>query len=131
MKISVYSRNNILEGMSYWNVPKDYADPVLNYLLYGFEPGGFFTAVLANDFMGAIQRSHPANSIENLKHLCGWMDERMPPKCRGSYDKVYKWLELTEAERRDILVKHGLVYTEKEETWMALQGKSAQEPMLF
>lgn len=131
MKISVYSRNNILEGLAYWNVPKDYADPMLNYLIYGFEPGSFFTAVLANDFMGAMRHSHPANTIDALKNLYGWMNEKMPAKCKGSYDKVYKWIELSEEERRYILVKEGLVYTEKQETWMALQGKPVVEPMLF
>ena len=131
MKISTYSRNNILEGLSFWNVPKDYADPMIDYLIYGFEPGSFFTAVLANDFMGAVQHSHPANTIPALKQLCEWINNKMPKKCRGSYDKVNKWLEMSEKDRRAVLVKERLVFTEKEETWMALQGKPTHEPMLF
>lgn len=131
MNISVYSRNNILQTMEQWNVSKDYADPVYNYLVYGYEPGGFFTAVLANDWFGAIQRSHPANTIDALKAVSSWINEHMPKSCWGTYDKVGKWLDSTDEDRRAVLEKHGLIFTAKEETWMALQGKPTQEPLLF
>lgn len=131
MNISTYSRNHILEGMAHWDLPKDFAEAMINYLLYGFSPGSFFTAVLANDFMAAMRCSHPANSIQALKNLCGWIAERMPLTCRGSYDNVQGWLDLSDDRRRDILVNERLAYTEKQETWMSLQGRSTQEPMLF
>lgn len=131
MLIWQYSKNSILEGMSNWDVPKDFADPMVNYLLYGYSPGSFFTAVLANDFMAAMRCSHPANSIQALKNLCGWITEKMPLTCRVSYDNIQQWLNLSDDQRRDILVQHRLVYTEKQETWMALQGKPTHEPMLF
>jgi hypothetical protein len=131
MNISVYSRNNILQTMEYWKVPRDYADPIYNYLVHGYEPGSFFTAVLANDWFGAIQRSHPANTIDGLKAVSAWINEHMPKQCWGSYDKVGKWLTATDETRRSVLEKAELIFTEKDETWMALQGKPTHEPMLF
>ena len=56
MNITVYSRNRLYETFSKWDVPRDFADPMANYLVYGYEPGGCFTSVLANDFFAAMQR---------------------------------------------------------------------------
>lgn len=131
MNVTIYSRINILTTMERWHVAKDFSDPIYNYLVYGYEPGGFFTAVLANDWMGAIQRSHPSNTIEALKSISGWINECMPKQCWGNYDKVGKWVHATEEYRRTILEKSGLIFNSKDETWMALQGKPAIEPILW
>jgi hypothetical protein len=131
MKLTNYSRNLLLETFRKWDVPKDFADPMYNYLVHGYSPGGFFTSVLANDFHGAISRSHPANSIEALKHLGGWIMDCAPRECHGSYDAVSNWCYLPPAARRQILEKYDLVYTEEREVWMALQGQSTDEPVLY
>lgn len=131
MTVSQYSRNEILKGMAQWEVPKDYADPMYNYLVHGFSPGSFFTAVLANDFMGAVQHSHPANTIAALKALVGWINDYMPTEARGSYEAVGRWSKKTEVQRRQILEQVRLIYTEKEETWMALKGEPTVEPTLW
>lgn len=117
--------------MEQYDVPIDFADPICNYLVHGIEPGGFFTAVLANDWMGAIQRCHPANTIESLKSISKWINEYMPKQCHGSYKKVDDWTDTGETYRRSVLEKQGLIFTEKDETWMALQGHPTHEPMLF
>jgi hypothetical protein len=49
MNLTAHSRNRILKTFELWRVPKDFADPMYNYLVHGYEPGSFFTAVLAND----------------------------------------------------------------------------------
>jgi len=101
----------------------DFADPVANYLIYGYEPGSCFTAVLANDFGAAMLSSHPRNSIEAFKTLVGWMRGHMPPQAYGSYERVRAWLDLDPVERRAILELNRLIYTPKEETWLALKGQ--------
>ena len=131
MKLTNFSRNLLLETFRKWDVPKDFADPMYNYLVHGYSPGGFFTSVLANDFHSAIARSHPANSIEALKHLGGWVMDCAPRECHGSYDAVSNWCYLQPAARRQILEEYGLVYTEEREVWMALQGQSTDEPVLY
>jgi hypothetical protein len=131
MNITVYSRNRLYETFTKWDVPRDFADPMANYLVYGYEPGGFFTSVLANDFHGAIARSHPANTIEALKHLGGWILDVMPREAHGSYDVVADWVSYSPTERRSILERYELIYTEQEEIMMTLSSESTTEPVLY
>jgi hypothetical protein len=102
-----------------------------NYLIYGYEPGGFFTSVLANDFFAAIQRSHPSNTVEALKCLVGWIDDCMPPEAYSSYDRVSEWSRLHKDSRRVILEQYGLIYTEQEEIMLTLRSESTVEPVLY
>lgn len=131
MKLSEHSKNRLLHTFAEWKVPKDYADPMYNYLVYGFEPGSFFTAVLANDFCGAIQRSHPANTIEALKHLVGWMRDAVPVKAMGSYQAVKDWTSLEQEQRRALLEWRGLIYSVEDEMMLVLQGEQTVEPILW
>ena len=131
MKLTNYSRNLLLTTFVKWDVPKEFADPMYNYLVHGYGPGGFFTSVLANDFHSAIARSHPANTIEALKHLGGWILDCAPREAHGSYDAVSNWCYLPPEARRQILEEYGLVYTEEKEVWMTLKGNPTTEPVLY
>ena len=131
MNITVYSRNRLYETFSNWDVPRDFADPMANYLVYGYEPGSCFTAVLANDFMQAMLSSHPVNTVESFKALVGWMRDTMPIESYGSYLAVKHWLKLDEEDRRRILENHRVIYRSKEEVWMTLKGEITQEPVLY
>lgn len=122
MKITHYSKNKLYESASRWQVPREYFDPLFNYLLYGFEPGSFWTAVLANDFFTAMQASHPGNTIESLKHTTGWIRDAFPLESYGSYETVKGWIESDESIRRVLLESVRMIYTEKEEVEMALRG---------
>jgi hypothetical protein len=131
MKLSEHSKNRLLETFALWKVPKEFADPMYNYLVYGFNPGSFFTAVLANDFAGAVQRSHPANTIEALKHLVGWIRDTIPIMAQGSYQTLEEWTSLDKEQRRAVLEKRGLVFTVEDEMMLVLQGKHTVEPILW
>jgi hypothetical protein len=123
MNITVFSRDRLYKTFTQWDVPTDFADPMANYLVYGYEPGSCFTAVLANDFVGAIRSSHPSNTVEAFKALAGWLYSHVPPQAYGSYEQVRAWLDLDADERRAILEHNRLIYTAKEETWLALKGQ--------
>lgn len=129
MNITVFSRNRLYRTFKEWQVPGDFADPIANYLVYGYEPGSCFTAVLANDFIGAIRSSHPSNSLEAFKALAGWIWSHMPPKAYGDYSRVRAWLDLDSDSRRAILERNRLVYTPQEETWMGLKGYEELEEL--
>ena len=131
MKLTAYSRNRILETLKHWDVPKDFAEPMYNYLVFGFSPGSCFTAVLANDFYRAVSSSHPANTIEAFKALAGWIQDTVPLEACGNYKAVYDWCNLKEDVRRDILEQHNLVYSEQDEIMLTLKGESTHEPMLY
>ena len=131
MKLTKYSRNRFLDSLVHWHIPKDYADPVYNYLVYGLDPGSFFRSVFANDFMMAISRSHPANTIESLKTVSGWILNACPEEAWGSYAKVDAWHKMEEKQRRAQLEAWDLVYTEEDEIMMALRNTYTREPMLY
>ena len=131
MNITVYSRSRMYKTFSKWDVPRDFADPMANYLVYGYSPGGFFTALLANDFFAAIQSSHPANTVVAFKCLVGWINDCMPLEAYSSYHRVSEWLHLDEDRRRAILEKYELIYTEQEEVMLALRDESTIESILY
>lgn len=131
MNISSYSRSRIMSTFAKWDVPKDFADPMYNYMVFGFSPGSGFTSILANDFISAIARSHPSNTISAYKALVGWLRDTMPADAYGSYKAVEFWLAITDGERRDYLERAGLIHTEKEDTWLNLKGDPVNEPILY
>jgi len=125
MTVSEHSRHLFYKSFNLWHVDRDFADPMFNYLVYGFSPGSCFTAVLANDFLGAMSSSHPSNTVTAFKALAGWIRDCMPRRAYGSYEAVDIWLAMPEQERRDLLVLHNLVYTPKQETFLAIRGEPA------
>jgi hypothetical protein len=124
MNLTKYSNRRLSKSMNNWAVPDEWKQVLYNYLVHGFEPGGFFTSLLANDALGAISRSHPANDIQSLKSLASWIVNSAPREAWGSYEKVDAWLKLPVTTRRAILEQHALVYTEREEILCALTQKS-------
>ena len=121
MKISEHSRKKFYNTFDMWRVAPDFADPMYNYLIHAWNPGSFFTAVLANDFRRAVQCSHPANTVNAMKGLVGWVGDNMPVIAHGSHEAVRAWEMMPVVERRAILEAKGLIYTEKEETWLHLK----------
>lgn len=120
MNLAEVSKNKFWTSFEYWDVDAEMAEPIFNYLVYGFSPGSFYTAVLANDFTLAIGCSHPANTIPELKNLVKWMINCMPSQAWGSNYNVKEWLNMSPELRREILEKNDLIFTEKEETWEIL-----------
>ena len=130
MELTKYSRNRLMESLRHWDVDKDFADPVYNYLVHGFEPGGFFTAWYANEAT-AILHSHPANTVEALKSLTKWMVNCMPRDAWGSRSIVKGWLKMPNADRRQHLEFYDLVYSEQDEIMMALRNEPTAEPVFY
>ena len=131
MNLTKFSRDRMMVTASRWTVPRDYFEPLYNYLVHGFEPGSFWSAVLANDFMRAVQHSHPSNDISALKNTVGWIQDSFPEQSYGNRFIVGDWVNRSGHERRQILEQHNLIYSEQEEVMMALQGKKSYEPMMY
>ena len=125
LTLSELSAKRLRKTFAHWEVDDEYATPMFNYLVFGYSPGSFFTAVLSNDFMRAMQSSHPANTIPALKKLAGWMFNELPPEAWGDLDTVNQWMNLDPANRRTILERRGLVYTPKQETFVAIKESNA------
>jgi hypothetical protein len=128
MKLSDHSRNRLLHSFDLWDVPQEYHQHVSDYLVNGWDPGSFYTAVLANDFMGAVIRSHPGNQIDTLKRLAGWIHTTMPTAAWGSYDRVRTWLRMSPEDRRMVLEQCDLIYDTKTEMWLVLKNEHTTNP---
>jgi hypothetical protein len=128
MKLSEHSRNRLLHSFSLWDVQREYSQHLYDYLVDGRNPGGFYTAVFANDFMSAVIRSHPGNQIDALKGLAGWISNTMPTAAWGSYDRVQTWLNMSPTDRRVVLEQAELIYTTKDEMWLVLKNEHTTNP---
>ena len=120
--IGPYSKDKIYSSLAEWGVTGDYQHPIFLYLVQGFEPGSFFTALFANDAIDMLCRSHPANTITSLSSIAKWIRHSMPDEAYGSYVAVDNWIKLSDTNRVAILVRDGLIFDGKTETMMALKG---------
>jgi len=75
--------------------------------------------------------SHPSNTVEAFKALAGWIQDIMPREAFGNYEAVKQWTRLEEADRRAILERQGLIYTEQEEIMKTLRDERSMEPTLY
>jgi hypothetical protein len=130
MELGEHSKNRIKNSLHHWRVCKDFADPMYNYLVYGFEPGSFFVGWYAND-ASSIIRSHPANTVESLKDLTKWMLNCMPREAKGSHENVRKWLSMKDADRRKVLEDWKLVYSEHDELMLILSNVQTSAPAFW
>lgn len=132
MNLTNLSKYKLYKSLAEYQVDKDYADPIYNYLVHGYSPGSFFTSVLANDFIDAISRSHPANTIPALKNLVCWIVNELPEGVtHGSYETVQNWLDMSSEDRRVVLEQRRLIYTEQDEIVRILKGEEAKEPVFW
>lgn len=100
-----------------WNVPPHTAEAIENYLIRGFQPGGFVTSVLANDLLGA------ATSCDHINKQCiidivKWVAAFAPVGSWGNYDNVGNWLEDKDGLRTKYAAE-----IEKRFIWEKLQKK--------
>jgi hypothetical protein len=130
MELTEHSKNKFKKSMADWGVQSpDYFDPVYNYLVYGFNPGSFFTSFMANDATMMLARSHPANSLKELIALSKWvLNHLVGTPAFGSYEKVELWCSLDSEKRREILETKGLIFTDAQEVMLILKGTSTHSP---
>ena len=92
----------------------DLARTLEHYLMRGFEPGGFTTAVLAGDLFGAVARADHWNKpaiaeiVQAVVHFC-------PAHAVGSYEAVEAWCADADGRRSKYV------------TWKLLQGPVVKE----
>jgi hypothetical protein len=100
----------------------NYTDEAIeNYLMYGFEPGGFLMAVLTNNLFLAASRADHWNK-ERLSEISLQIYHNMPPLSFGNSEIVKDWL-LNKEERRSKYAYR----KEKEYTFKVLGGKVREE----
>lgn len=79
-------------------IPDHCHDPIENYLIHGYEPGGFLTAVLSNDLFTAVGRADHINSA-SLSNIALWIANNAPQGSWGSYERVQAWCKDVDGRR--------------------------------
>ena len=76
---------------TYWEVPKYILDIINRYVDDDVPPGGFLTAVLSNDLVGAFAWAD-SDCKSALPDIVRYLNNEIPAVCWGSKDKVEAWL---------------------------------------
>jgi hypothetical protein len=97
-------------GRTWGHVHEDCRDAIFNYLVHGYEPGGFLTAVITNDLRRAACVADFEN-IERLGHVARFVAHALPEICTGSWNAMSYWMQLSEREREEILIEVRLLPT--------------------
>lgn len=90
------------------SIPLETFEALKNYVMNHRDPGGFLTAVLSNDLMGAMLRGSP-ESLSALPIITGYIYNACPGSCWGSLDAVRSWVRVPNKKNRALhLVVPGL-----------------------
>ena len=70
------------------HITMDCQEAIFNYLVYGWEPGGFLTAVMANDLYRAATVADVEN-IKRLAHVARFVVYALPHGCYGKIGRAH------------------------------------------
>jgi hypothetical protein len=73
-------------------IPSHTQESIENYLIRGYNPGGFVTAILTGDLFRAVAVADVANR-HAIWHITKWITLYAPPGSWGSADTVRAWEE--------------------------------------
>lgn len=92
------------------HVHEDCRDAIFNYLVYGYSPGGFLTAVLTNDLYRAATVADIEN-VNRLAHVVRFVVNALPCICYGNDEIMKAWMKRSDQEREQILIDARLLPT--------------------
>lgn len=72
-------------------IPPHTKETIDNYVTKGWSPGGFVTAVLANNLRDAFARADIHNRTAMFE-IVSYCYNKIPANCWGSYEAVENWL---------------------------------------
>ena len=80
-----------MNDINYARLPEHMREAMQNYIEVGIHPGGFLSAVLANDLMRALGKADDTNRA--ALHAYGvFLYCEAPPACYGSPAKFNAWI---------------------------------------
>ena len=98
-------------------------DMLDSYVQAQVDPGGFLTAVLANDLQDAVDRAD-GWSLWHIRWICRHVWSRLPSVCPGSRDTVTEWLQVGQEEHRDRLWETTMVATSDDQRPIRIHRES-------
>jgi len=105
----------------HYPVDDDWKQELYNYIICGFHPGSFHTAMFASSLYGAACHSHVGNQWSHICAFMKWLGEHAPSECWGNRECVTSWLAMNKEEREAILYRKGFIITDEEVTFKILE----------
>ena len=87
-----------------YDVPMHTRLAIESYIIDGYQPGGFLTAVFANDLFAAMSRADHLNRFA-MHEICGWIYMNAPGDCWGNYEIVKEYLAQKRKELEEKMEK--------------------------
>jgi hypothetical protein len=87
--------SKFLDFESTWcadRVPDHAQEAIENYLMLGFHPGGFMSAMFAGDLFRAAGCGDQANG-PSMQGIAKWIMHSAPHGSWGSYELIEKWVK--------------------------------------
>ena len=75
-------------------VPDHIQQTIEDYLINGFNPCGFVTAMFAGDMFAAASKADHANGPA-MQGIANWIQHNAPPGSWGSYERIKCWINDT------------------------------------
>lgn len=82
---------NLDESFDNFQVPLHIRGALERYVNNRIAPGGFLTALLANDLMESMGRADHINK-RYIFEICNWVYNCAPRNCHGSYEAIDNWI---------------------------------------
>jgi len=98
-------------------LPEHTMEAIDNYLIQGFKPGGFLTALIVRDYKTALRSADFANK-SRFWYVATWIEELAPIGSIGSHQIIEDWCN----DKNEIRTAH-VEQAEKDFEWRTLSGE--------
>ena len=99
------------------NIPDHTLEALDHYFIKGWEPGGFVSALIAEEYKKALACADPANR-QRFWYVARWLASHAPEGSTGSYKILKDWCDDKNGERS----AHKEI-AEKDFEWRTLSGE--------
>lgn len=106
-------------GFMGMEIPVHTQEAITGYLIRGWKPGGFLTAILAGDLFRAVSSADTANR-QMMWAISRFIMTSLPAGAWGDYDSVHNWSTDKNGIRSEYVTD-----LEKNYIWQTLKGQPA------
>lgn len=99
------------------NIPDHTLEAIDNYLIRGYEPGGFLTCMICGDWKAALGHADQANK-QRFWYVASWLTRYAPVGSTGSSEAFENWIKNKDGIRKEYVNK-----AEADFEWRTLGGE--------
>jgi len=115
--ITNFSQDSMDGGSFGEMIPEHSMEAIDNYLMRGFEPGGFLTSVITGQYKAALGQADSANK-HRFWYICQWLNRHAPIGSTGSSAAFDDWIK-----NKDGIRKEYVNQAEADFEWRTLSGE--------